>query len=195
MIDAPVPPVPGDPPVRARPPVAPRRTGEPWVQVTLCVIVASLLLLVAMPDQAPRAQHGPGAEALQLRHALARLRAAIEGYRIDHGGWPGLPPGSRAQGGASASAAWLERQLVRASDDRGAEAHAGTVRAFGPYLRPAIPANAVNGLATVRVLAPGEPWPASPDGSTGWIYRPETGEVRANSAGSSPGDGIRYDQL
>lgn len=203
MNDAPLLAAAHDPAVPLRPapaarlpaPSAGRGKGEPWVQVTLCLIVASLMLVIAKPDPAPRGERVLGEEALLVRRALGELRGAIAGYRLDHGVWPGLAPGAWAQGCDSASAEWLERQLLRATDPAGDEVDASDARIFGPYLRSALPANPRNGLATVRILAPGEPWPDPPDGSTGWIYRPETGEVRANCPDAVPGDGIRYDQI
>jgi len=71
-------------------------------------------------------------------------------------------------------------------------------RVLGPIrLRPSaapggVPHNPVNGLATVRFLASNEPWPSQADDSTGWIYRPATGEIRANCAGNAFGSGPAY---
>jgi len=35
----------------------------------------------------------------------------------------------------------------------------------------------------VRFLGVNEEWPAEPDELSGWLYRPSTGEVRANCRG------------
>jgi hypothetical protein len=52
--------------------------------------------------------------------------------------------------------------------------------------------NPLNHRANVRFLSGSEPWPADGDDSTGWLYRPATGEIRANSPGTSPWSGNRF---
>ena len=184
-------------PASTPPPRARRRSSEAWVQVTLAVIVVALLLVVAA---VPRARPAPAGAlerpAYELRVALAEMRTAIAAYQLDHGAWPGAAPAARAD--AAESARRLELQLTRPSDFAGRpvdEHGADVAPRLGPYLPRALPANPVNGLASVRVLADDEPWPARSDDTTGWIYRPATGEVRANVRGSVGESGLRYDQL
>jgi len=184
-------------PASTPPPRSQRRSTEAWVQVTLAVIVVALLLVVAaVPRARPALEAVPEQPAYELRLALAELRAAIAAYPLDHGAWPGAAPGPRA--GATEVARRLELQLTRASDREGGpalERDGEVVPRLGPYLPLALPANPVNGLASVRVLLDDEPWPASSDDTTGWIYRLATGELRANVRGTVGESGLRYDQL
>ena len=64
---------------------------------------------------------------------------------------------------------------------------------FGPYLPAGFPANAVNGLATVRLVREGEPF--EPDDTTGWIYRVEDGDIRLNTSTTLRGSTTRYFDL
>jgi hypothetical protein len=61
-------------------------------------------------------------------------------------------------------------------------ATASAVFQFGPYLSQ-MPANPVSGATTVTVVANGAAIPA-PDGTTGWIYKPQTLEIYANNPGN-----------
>jgi hypothetical protein len=175
-----------------------RASSESWVQITLCVIVAALLLVVAAIPH-PASQHVDGVDrrTRELRLALADLRAAIADYELDHSTWPGRAPD--APGPAEiASSEWFERQLTGSTGPRGELLEAGadeTAPRFGPYLPFAVPIDPINGLSTVRVLDANEPWPERADGTTGWLYRLATGEIRANAVGAAGDAGVRYYQL
>ncbi|MFH1718501.1 MAG: hypothetical protein ABIF19_14190, partial [Planctomycetota bacterium] len=60
----------------------------------------------------------------------------------------------------------------------------------GPYMMK-LPVNPLNHKDTVQVLADGDSFPANADDSHGWIYKPTTGEVRADCTGTDDG-GMRY---
>jgi len=127
-------------------------------------------------------------ELFATRFKIEELRAATEEYRRDHGTWPGSVPNVGPPGAMQvpSSPFWLERQLTLASDAGGAVVpRSEPDYPYGPYLLGGLPVNPINALADVRVLAPGEAMPASPDGESGWIYSPTSGEWRANSAGAS----------
>jgi hypothetical protein len=176
-----------------------RASTESWVQITLCVIVAALLLVVAaVPRPAPPHDDAVDRRTRELRLALADLRAAIADYELDHSTWPGHPPDPLELDGRESAAARFERQLTGTTGRRGEPLASGPDEAtprFGPYLPFALPADPINGLATLRVLGADEPWPERADGTTGWIYRPATGEIRANAVGTADATGVRYDQL
>lgn len=52
---------------------------------------------------------------------------------------------------------------------------------YGPYLS-AMPVDPMNGKSTVTVVGNNFPIPI-PDGSTGWIYQPQTQNIVANVVG------------
>jgi hypothetical protein len=189
--------VPETPIESARPSLTrPARPAEPFVQVMLCLVVAALLLLViALPlggQSTSDIEHQVA--VTELRSTLDALRSAIGEYRYDHGTWPGQVDGELSP---IELASRLESQLTQHSDAAGDTAPARTPsHPFGPYFPTAsLPANPISGLSSVRILSPLDPWPLQPDGTSGWIYRPATGELRANCSGEATALGVRFADL
>jgi len=155
-----------------------------WVKVTLFVVVVGLVLFsIALPIPGPR-RDAASAERrhVEVRLVLAEIRAVLADFRADHGIWPGQGLDGRGD------PALLSDQLVRPTGRHGAvlapaEGGGRIERVLGPYTAAGVPANPINGLTSVRFLRADEPWPSEADGLTGWIYRPATGEIRANLAG------------
>jgi hypothetical protein len=155
-----------------------------WVQVTLYSLVAALVLFaIALPIPGPR-RAGELAERryVELGLALAEMRALLLDFRADHGAWPGQGRDGRGD------PILLDDQLALPTGPNGDVLHPGAPGlsrpgARGPYRDGGVPTNPINGLASVRFLRPDEPWPEDGDGRTGWLYRPATGEVRANLPG------------
>lgn len=159
-------------------PTAPRarqstRATHPAVHATLLTCVVGLAIYVA---QAPAERRN--LQDLQVQRATAELswrleelRAVVADYRARHGVHPG-------QGEGKVDAHWFE-STYDATRERGGHA--------APLLRTlaGVPANPVTGRADVRFLAVNEPWPEEADETSGWLYRPATGEVRANCRGWS----------
>jgi hypothetical protein len=159
-----------------------------WARVTLVVIVAGLIGVIALPDRGSRPAPS---DADSFSAVLASLRHALASYRIDHGEWPGWEP--QAERPRPACAEWLVRQLTLPSDQAGeTAAEPSPEHRFGPYLRGGIPANPVNGLATIRVLGEAEAWPLTADDRTGWIYDARSGLLKMNSQGAIEGSRVRY---
>ena len=158
----------------------------PWTGLALIVAIAGLLLLMAIPDRArtPEELMIERAE-IELRQRLESLRSAIADYHADHGVYPGLAPATDGTlSPQEYDARWMERQLRMHSDDAGdvVPEHIRT-HPHGPYLGQGVPRNPVNHLTTVKVLGRGESMPADADGTTGWVFDPSSGEIRANSKG------------
>lgn len=162
----------------------------------LCLVVAALLLLViALPMGSQTASDVQEQSAVtELRGTLDALRSAVGEYRYDHGRWPGQTDDAMP---VHALASRVESQLTQCSDAAGATTPDRTQdHPFGPYLpTPRFPANPINGLSSMRILGAFEPWPLAADGSTGWVYRPATGELRANCAGDATALGVRFADL
>lgn len=150
------------------------------IELLLVVVILGILAAVAIPQFSDSSGE---ARASTLQSNLAVLRNAIEYYRANHNGkYPGYP----SAGGAPTETDTVN-QLTLASKPDGSTAAPGTATfGFGPYIRERLPANPVNSLATVLVLKDGDTFPAAADGTTGWVYQPMTGRIRANSTGSAP---------
>ncbi len=53
---------------------------------------------------------------------------------------------------------------------------------FGPYMQR-IPENPINQKATIQIVPDGQAFPSAPDGSHGWIYKPETLTLKSDCTG------------
>jgi hypothetical protein len=178
-------------------------SSELWVQITLCVVVTSLLLaVIAAPKRNEVIEIKPSHQtAHDLLIALQKFRNSISDYRFDHGAWPGIRDAKSAMSARITSskcdgAQILEQQLVSCSDVTGETSPLPSADCpLGPYLEGRVPVNPVVGLSSVRVLEEGEEWPPVPDELTGWIYQPHSGEVRANCRGFVPVTALRFYDL
>lgn len=149
------------------------RTSQRAVLGTILTCVACLALYVAQAPAEKRDLDALRAQRAQaeLSWRLDELRAVIASYRSTHGTNPGQGAGS------SVDAGWFDRAYAssrasRAYDD-----------AANARLERGVPANPINGRSDVRFLANDEPWPVQADDGSGWLYKPSTGELRANCRG------------
>ena len=179
-------------------PREPARGGRANPSCTECVPVAAImgaLGLMAVPRPEPRPERaGDLAAVQQLEHTLAGFRDARLARRGDHGCFPGYGPGGRGHRfHGETSAIHARAQLEGWSDVWGNSSRVWMRRyPFGPYLPDGIPANPLGGLDSLRMVADGEELPTDLDGTTGWIFAPRTGELRASSFGVLPGIAVRY---
>lgn len=165
--------------------------AETAVRATLLLVVTALVLsLSALPAPRPsRAVIEAERLCVELRLTLAELRATVAEHYAAHGTFPGGAPSTHSD------PFWIQHQLEVAF--RRARAQPG-MPVFDlpeprvPHFTGAVLANPVNQRSSVRFLSPSEPWPLAGDDTTGWLYRPATGEIRANTSGTSPWTGNRY---
>jgi prepilin-type N-terminal cleavage/methylation domain-containing protein len=156
------------------------------IELLLVVVILGILAAVAIPQFTDSSGE---ARASNLQTNLAVMRNAIEYYKANHNGkYPGYP-----SAGGAPTAAEATNQLTQASQANGATAAPGTAGyGYGPYIREQIPTNPINGFNTIMVVADAAAFPAA-DNTTGWIYHPLTGKVRANSTGAAPSGKNYYD--
>lgn len=170
----------------------PEAEALPWTGLSLLVALAGLFLLIAFPGSeraAASARLLHPEQELEVVTALAQFRRALVSYRADQGAWPGAEgdtdASTRSLGAGDAWQAWFERHV--SSDVTRAGSGPLVVDDLDPLVDflPAgrVPVNVVNGLHSVRVLLPGERMPQRPDGSSGWILDPRTGDLRVNALG------------
>lgn len=155
----------------------------PWTGLSLLIVVAGLILFMAVPLRPPSAERIAALRAeLSAERAIERLELAVGDYRHDHGEYPGAHPSpAPSLAPPEYDEVWFERQLRMASSAEGsiAPVRAGEYE-FGPYLAEGLPLNPMTGLRTVRILREGESFDSIRDGIYGWLYRPQSGEVRAH---------------
>jgi prepilin-type N-terminal cleavage/methylation domain-containing protein len=163
-----------------------RQTGFTLIELLLVVVILGILAAVAIPQLADSSQE---ARASTLQTNLAVFRNAVEYYRSNHlGKYPGYPVG-----GGTPTAALANDQLILASKADGSTAAPGTAGfGYGPYIRERLPENPINGMNTILIVLDGAAFPAA-DNTTGWIYQPQLGKVRANSTGTAPSGRNYYD--
>jgi hypothetical protein len=65
----------------------------------------------------------------------------------------------------------------------GTNSVATTTYKFGPYLSK-MPSNPINGLSAIKFVADADDLPAPDDTTYGWIYKPKTQQIIANSTGN-----------
>lgn len=187
-----------------------RRHGEPtagagkkrnasWTELSLVVVLMGTIGVMAVPK--PRAQELDNrevVEAQRLTHALIEFRDAILDYHVDHGVYPGYRPSvdRRVDPLGPISARDFVLQLEGWSDDLGRATRIWNSNfEHGPYLMYGIPVNPVNGSKEVLLLPDSFEFPVNPTGDAGWLFKPATGELRANCAGTVAGSDETYYSL
>jgi hypothetical protein len=186
------------------------------VNLTLALVITALVLvMMAIPgSRRTRAQVESQRLTTELQLTLDELRASVADFAASNGHFPGAGPSRHTD------PFWVEHQLdiaLRRSSESAArsggttfgsptsgtqvsiiETNAGAPRAVGGARRRTfrlddpVLENPLNGRSSVRFLKPDEPWPLEGDDSSGWLYRPATGEIRANSPGKSTWTGTRF---
>jgi general secretion pathway protein G len=157
------------------------------VEILIVILILGILATIVIPQFSSASQQ---ARENTLRDDLRFMRTQIGVFQAQHRDKPpGYPGGNMA---AAPAAADFIAQLTTYSDEGCATNAVGTpVFKYGPYLSK-MPANPLNNLDAVLVVANGAAMPA-PDNSTGWIYKPQTQEFRANSTGNDQ-SGVPYSE-
>ncbi len=174
------------------------RTNPTITEYVLVVLVMGMIGVMAVPKGSPTAPKQDlyaQAATERLCTELDRFRAAIVDYYADHGVLPGYVPGqSRVRAHGRASEKQFTLQLTRNTNGWG-QPGSGVRYPFDPVLWEGVPVNPVNGLDTVLVLDDETEFESEADGTTGWTYKPLTGELRANCRGRVESLGKSYWEL
>ena len=158
------------------------------VEILIVVVLLGVLAAVVIPTVA---RSGITARESALAADLSMLRRFVLIYKSQHlEVSPGYPNGNTA---AVPTGADFVAQATLSSDMNGQTAAVGTPGFdFGPYLSR-IPVNPMNDLDTIEMVANGAAFPAAANNSHGWIFKPETGEIRADNTGTSDTGTAYYD--
>lgn len=185
-------------PADQQPPVSEKSQKVKPVEYLLVATIASVVGVMAVPDLTPDVGSMEGyAQLAQLQYKIDSYRTTLEDYRADHHVYPGY--------GYGQAGVWLHgelsdlnyrRQLLLWSDEWG---HVGQLdpgrKELGPYLERGLLVNPVNGLDTVTLVRDNQAFPVEANNMSGWYFKPQTGELRANCTGESTFTGQSYYQL
>ena len=151
----------------------PRTTSNGFTLIEILIVVAILGILAAIiipqyQSYTQKAKESAAKESLQI------LRTAIKRYEVQNN----IAPGYALNNPDGAA-----RQPVF---------HAHLVTGNPSYLS-AYPKNPFNELVYIKMIPNGESFPVAPTGDFGWIYKPQTKEIRIDWPGTDSTDVAYFD--
>jgi general secretion pathway protein G len=161
---------------RGRRPPRPRR-GFTLIEILIVVVILGILAAVVIP-QFSNASHV--ARENTLKDDLRYLRTQVVVFKAQHRDVaPGYPNGNPKA--TPTNDDFVDQMTKYTSDRCAASATAAPAYPLGPYLQK-VPANPLTNATKVKVIPNGTPMPTTFQGTEfGWIYKPETQELAANS--------------
>ena len=153
------------------------RAGFTIIEILIVVVILGIVAALVLPQFSNASNL---ARENTLKDDLRYLRTQLLVFKAQH---RDVPPGYPA-GNTNATpteAAFLEQMTRPTNEKCQAGASAGPAFPLGPYFQK-MPPNPLNGNSKILVIGNGQPMPTTYRGATyGWIYKPETQEIIANS--------------
>ena len=158
------------------------------VEILIVVVLLGVLAAIVIPAFANSGTLARGSTLATNMKLLRRFMLIYTSQHLEVG--PGYLNGNTSVAPVDQV---FRDQAMLSSNAQGQTAARGTVGFdCGPYLSK-IPANPFNGLDTIQMLANGQDFPDAGDDSHGYICKPETGEIRADSTGTDDAGRAYYD--
>lgn len=164
--------------------------GFTLLEVLIVAAVLGILAAIVIPQihgQTLAAKESAAKDTLQV------WRTQIELYKMQHAGLaPGYKIGFTGMR-SDASISELVNQFVGTSTDKGVAVASQTPMSpylYGPYLKT-LPKNPFNNLNTIAFISDSDSFAAAANGSTGWLYKRATAEIRLNWPGQDS-RGVAY---
>ena len=154
-----------------------RNQGFTLVEILIVVVILGILAAIVVPKVSNASQT---ARENTLRDDVRFLRTQITVYAAQHHDLnPGYPGGDSTQ---TATGPTFVAQMTSFTDDLGNTSATGSaVYAYGPYLSQ-MPINPSNSMVTILIVD--GTGPMTPDGTTGWLFQPQTGAILPNIVGN-----------
>lgn len=147
------------------------------VELLIVVVVLGILAGIVLPSFSSSTEDTKVSATVQN---VQTIRAALDFYKVQHNDkYPGYPSTGT---GAPTEALFISQMTLASKKDSSTAAIGTAGYTLGPYLKTGVPVNPFNALATVKIVADGAAFPTAGDDTTGWVYKPQTGEFKANTA-------------
>ena len=162
-----------------------KKNGFTLVELIIVVTILGIMAAIVIPTF-----QGNVATAKESasKSNLMTIRTQIELYKLQHNGYP---PGYANN--AVADITSVELQLIRTTTVNGITSSStvpSTPFLYGPYLKK-IPKNSFNNLSNIAKVDVGTAFSAAVNGTSGWLYKIETGEIVMNWTGTDS-EGVAY---
>jgi len=160
------------------------------VELVIVVLILAILAAIVAPRFSGASEMASGSALMQ---DLRYIRQQIQVYRAQHFGVsPGYPGGNPDL--TPSEADFIAQMTNPTSSDGSVGTSSSQTFRFGPYMAE-MPINPVNNSGTILVVPNGSPLPPAPTGPTvyGWLYKPETLELKPYVPGQDENGRPYYD--
>ena len=159
------------------------------IEILIVVVVLGILAAIVLPQFSNASNV---ARQNSLKDDLRYLRTQILVFKAQHRDVPpGYPAGNTAA--LPTEAAFVEQMTKPTNERCQVGAAPGPAFPHGPYIQK-VPSNPINSKSQILVVKNGDAMPVAYQGAAyGWIYKPETQEIIANSD-QVDGNGTPYMQ-
>jgi prepilin-type N-terminal cleavage/methylation domain-containing protein len=147
------------------------------IEILIVVCILAIIALCVVPQFTSASQQ---ARENTIKDELRYLRTQIVVFKAQHQDIPpGYTNGDPTQ--APSGEAFSQQMTMSTNINCVTSATPSSVYSYGPYLSQ-MPTNPINGDSTMTVVPNNASMPA-PDGTTGWIYQPQTQTIMVNLTG------------